>query len=149
MNLELYRSGASFLHAFDARAKLLLLVPLVVCFFLPQPWQLLLIFTAAIMTVVAIALGPRDLLQPLKAVGPLLILICLLTPPFHRDGPVILRVFGLALLTSDGVRETAVMLTALPRNHLRLFRGPSHAPAGRPCARACDGSVFPMRHASS
>ena len=110
MNLELYRQGTSFLHAFDARAKLLLLVPLIVCFFLPQPWEVLLAITAAIMAVIAAALGPRELLQPLKAIGPVLILICLLTPPFHRDGPVMLRVFGLALLTGAGLRETAVML---------------------------------------
>ncbi len=110
MNLELYRSGTSFLHAFDARAKIFLLVPLVVCFFLPQPWQLLLFFTAAIMAVVAAALGPRELLPPLKAIGAVLILICLLTPPFHRDGQVVLRLFGFALLTADGLRETAVML---------------------------------------
>jgi energy-coupling factor transport system permease protein len=110
MNLELYRHGTSFLHGFDPRAKLLLLVPLIICFFLPQPWQLLAAFAAAIMLVVAVALGPRDLLQPLKAIGPVLILICLLTPPFHKDGSVLLRIPGLVILTSDGLRETAVML---------------------------------------
>jgi energy-coupling factor transport system permease protein len=110
MNLELYRHGTSFLHRFDPRAKILLLVPLVICFFLPQPWLLLLVYAAAIMMLVAVALGLRDLLLPLKAIGPVLLFICLLTPPFHRDGSVVVRIFGAALLTTGGLRETAVML---------------------------------------
>jgi energy-coupling factor transport system permease protein len=110
VNLELYRYGKSFLHKLDPRPKLLLLVPLMVCFFLPQPWQLLMTFTALIVAAVAIALGPRELLPPLKAISVVLILIFLLTPLFHRDGPVIIQIAGLAILTSGGLRETTVML---------------------------------------
>ncbi len=110
MNLDFYRPGRSFLHRLDPRAKLLFLAPLFVAFFLNVPAWLLLLDSAAIMAAVALSLGPRQLLPPLKAIGPVLILICLLTPPFHRGGQALLHVLGVTILTADGLRETLVML---------------------------------------
>ena len=56
------------------------------------------------------ALGPRELLPPLQAIAPVLVFICLLTPPFHRGGPGVFTMFGIVLLTADGLRETLAML---------------------------------------
>ena len=110
MKAEFFRPGHSFLHRFDPRAKLVLLIPLFACFFLPVPPWVLIPFAVALMIVVAAALGPAELLPPLRAITPVLIFICLLTPPFHRGGAVMLRVFQVAFLTTDGLRETLLML---------------------------------------
>ncbi len=110
MNMDFYRPGTSFLHRFDPRAKLFLLLPMFVCFFLSLPVWLLGAYSVAVMVVVALSLGPRELLPPLKAIAPVLILICLLTPPFHRQGSALVRVFQVTLLTADGARETLLMV---------------------------------------
>ena len=110
MSMEFFRPGHSFLHRFDPRAKLVLLIPLFICFFLPVPPGVLLPFAGALMLVIAVALGPRELLPPLLAIAPVLVFICLLTPPFHRGGSAILTLFGIVLVTSDGMRETLILL---------------------------------------
>ena len=110
MTVDFFRPGHSFLHRFDPRAKLLLLVPVLVCFFLPVPPLVLAPFAAGLVVVVAAALGPREILPPLKAMAAVLVFICLLTPPFHRGGAAVLSLSGVILLTSDGVRETLILL---------------------------------------
>jgi energy-coupling factor transport system permease protein len=110
MTVDFFRPGHSFLHRFDPRAKLLLLVPLLVCFFLPVPPLVLTPFAAALVIVVAAALGAREILPPLKAMAPVLVFICLLTPPFHRGGGDVLALSGLVLLTRDGAQETLILL---------------------------------------
>ena len=110
MSVEFFRPGHGFLHRFDPRAKLVLLVPLFICFFLPVPPWVLMPFAGALMIVIAVALGPRELLPPLLAITPVLVFICLLTPPFHRGGSGILTLSGCVLLTTDGARETLIML---------------------------------------
>jgi energy-coupling factor transport system permease protein len=103
-------SGSGFLHRFDARAKLILLLPLMVCYFLPVNPLLLLPYTAALTLMVVAALGPRALLPPLRAVAPVLILICLLTPPFYGGGRVLVSVLHLPLVTTGGLRTTLTLL---------------------------------------
>jgi energy-coupling factor transport system permease protein len=110
MSVDFFRPGHSFLHRFDPRAKLLLLIPLFICFFLPVPPLVLTPFAGALVIVIAAALGPRELLPPLEAMAPVLVFICILTPPFHRGGTDVLALFGMVLLTSDGVRETLLLL---------------------------------------
>jgi energy-coupling factor transport system permease protein len=107
---EFYRPGTSFLHAFDPRAKLFLLVPVVACFFLPAPAWVPAAFAAALAAVIVVSLGPRELLPPLQAMAPVLLFIVLLTPPFHRAGPAVIDVNGFALLTADGLRETVTLV---------------------------------------
>jgi energy-coupling factor transport system permease protein len=100
---------AGFLHNFDPRAKLVLLVPLLVCYFLPVRPLVLAPYTAALILLIVAALGPRDLLPPLRGLAPVLILICLLTPPFYRGGQVLISVFNVPVLTATGVRTTATL----------------------------------------
>ncbi len=110
MIVEFYKPGTSVLHRLDPRAKLILLVVVLAAFFLPSaPWVLVL-FTAAIVCVIAFSLGPSQLVPPLKTLWPILFLIFLLTPPFHRTGAAVVRVFGLSLVTVDGLNTTLVML---------------------------------------
>jgi energy-coupling factor transport system permease protein len=109
MKAEFFHSGRSFLHAFDPRAKLFLLIPLFVCFFLPVPTWVPAAFAGALMILIASALGPRELIPPLQAILPVVVFICLLTPPFHRGGHAVIRLFGVAVLTADGLRETLTL----------------------------------------
>jgi energy-coupling factor transport system permease protein len=110
MSRDFFKPGRSILHRLDPRAKLLLLVPLFVCFFLPVPPLVLLPFAVGLMLVVALVFGPRELLSPLKAIAPVLVFICLLTPPFHREGVMFLAVLGTPILTSGGLEWTLLML---------------------------------------
>ncbi len=108
--MEFYRAGTTVLHRLDPRAKLIILVVELAAFFLPSaPWVLLLL-TAFIACVIAIVLGPAQLMPPLKTLWPILILIVLLTPPFHREGASLLQVFGFTLVTTGGLNMTLVML---------------------------------------
>ena len=110
MIVEFYKPGTTVLHRLDPRAKLVLLVVVLAAFFLPSaPWVLL-VFTAAIASVIALFLGPAQLVPPLKTLWPILILIALLTPPFHRAGAPVLQVLGFTLVTTDGLNTTVVML---------------------------------------
>ena len=110
MIVEFYKPGTSALHRLDPRAKLILLVVVLVAFFFPSaPWVLFL-FTAAIVAVISVTLGPAQLMPPLKTLWPILILIFFLTPPFHRTGAALVRFLGFTLVTTDGLHTTLVML---------------------------------------
>jgi len=107
---EFYVPGQSFLHRWDARAKLLVLPAVLAAFFIPSTPLVLAGFTAGIAAVLLLALGPSQLLPPLRTLWPVLVLITLLTPPFHRDGTAILRLAGAAALTAGGLHTTVVLL---------------------------------------
>jgi energy-coupling factor transport system permease protein len=111
MVMDFYRPGESRLHSFDARAKLILLIPAVACFFLPVPFWAQLPVVAAISLVILLSLGVPELWKPLRAIGPVLILICILTPLFTREGTPLLRIFGFPLVTSTGLLAAASTVT--------------------------------------
>lgn len=104
-----FRSGDSALHRIDPRAKLFVLVAFLVCFFLPLSLPLLIACLCAAALLGGICLGVRDLLLPFKLIFPLLVLVMLLTPPFHRQGAVLLAPWGFPLYTAAGL-ETALRL---------------------------------------
>jgi energy-coupling factor transport system permease protein len=110
MIVEFYRPGTSALHAWDPRAKMILLAVVLAAFFIPSPPWVLFVLAAALAAVIALFLGPAQLLPPLKTLWPILILISLLTPPFHRGGLPLLRLFDVTLVTSDGLDTTLVLL---------------------------------------
>lgn len=110
MIAEFYSPGESFLHQWDARAKLLALPVVLAAFFIPSPPWVLLALAVAIAAAIVIALGPSQLLPPLKTLWPVLVLILLLTPPFHRDGAPVVRVGGATLLTGAGLEVTLILL---------------------------------------
>jgi energy-coupling factor transport system permease protein len=110
MIAEFYAPGSSFLHRWDPRAKLLVLPVVLAAFFIPSaPWVLL-AFTAGIAGVISLALGPSHLLPPLKTLWPVLILILVLTPPFHAGGVPVVRMLSVTLLTTEGLDTTLVLL---------------------------------------
>jgi energy-coupling factor transport system permease protein len=110
MTVEFFRPGDSALHRLDPRAKLLFLPVTLAAFFVPSPPWVLFLFVTMIVAVIAAFLGPGQLLPPLKTLGPILVLILVLTPPFHRGGVPMIRVLGVTLVTTEGADTTIVML---------------------------------------
>jgi len=107
---EFYLPGSSFLHRWDARAKLLVLPVVLGAFFVPStPWVLLAL-AAGIAVVITISLGPAQLLPPLRTLWPVLVLITLLTPPFHTGGGAVLGIRGTTVLSTGGIRTTLTLL---------------------------------------
>ncbi len=91
----------------DPRCKLPLAVLFTVLFFLPLPLALLGAYLGALSLAIWLGLGLRELVRPLRTIAPLLLLVLLLTPPFHRGGQAWLRIGGFTLLSADGAREAA------------------------------------------
>ncbi len=121
MVIDFFKPGTSFLHRFDPRAKLILLAPVMACFFLPAHPAVSAAYVALIAAVIAAAFGPSELGVPLRPILPVLLLICLLTPPFHRGGRVLLRVFSFPVVTTEGLGLTLTMLLRFSGISLAFF----------------------------
>jgi energy-coupling factor transport system permease protein len=119
--MGLHAPGAGFLRRYDPRAKLILLIPLLVCYFLPVAPIVLAPYTAALVLLVAAGLGPKQLVSPLRFIGPMLAFIFLLTPPFYRGGQSLLVVFGAPILSSEGLRTTLTLSLRLTGLTLGFF----------------------------
>ncbi len=102
----LYRDNPSSLHRYDCRLKLFLLPLLLVLFFLPLGTAALCGYTLFFIVLTLFALGYREVLLPLKAIFPLLILIAILTPLFHRSGQPLVEIGIFAFMTDEGAAET-------------------------------------------
>ena len=103
-------SGSPLLRL-DPRAKLLVLLTLLVLFLLPLPLGLEAGYLALVALLFLPALGPAGLGRALRPILPFLVLILLLTPPFIREGRVLLAVAGHPLLTSVGLGEALRLVT--------------------------------------
>jgi energy-coupling factor transport system permease protein len=97
------RSGPSALHRFDPRAKLLLLAVFLVLFFLPISVAQLGLYLAILLLLSAILLGIANTLRPVRLILPILLLVLVLTPPFHRQGNVLLSIRGVTLVSTSGL----------------------------------------------
>lgn len=103
MIATLYRQEDSLLHRYDARAKLVNVLTLVVIFFLPLRLPFLAGYLAAVAALIVCLLGVGELWRPIRAILPILVLVLLLTPPFHREGTPLVGHFP--LVTDLGFRE--------------------------------------------
>ncbi len=115
----------TLLHRYDCRLKLILLPVFVIYYFLP----LSLSFPAGLLVLsfltATLALGLRDAVLPVRMIFPLLVLILILTPLFHREGEVLWRMGGTTVLTLSGLEETALYLvrfTGITMTFFLLFR---------------------------
>ena len=121
----LYREEGSLLHVFDCRLKLILLPLLVVYFFLPQSLLASGGFTFFLLVLILIILGGKDLLTPLHMIFPLLIIILILTPLFHKTGTVLFSAGSFTLVTTHGLIEAfhyIFRLTGISSLFFLLFR---------------------------
>ena len=65
--------------------------------------------------------GGGELARCLRPVAPLLCVIVILTPAFHRGGPIVWSPFGLALLTLDGFHESVRLVGRFAGLSLAFF----------------------------
>jgi len=100
------KRGPSAIHRYDPRAKIVLLLVFLALFFLPIPVSRLGVYVAVVLLVTGVFLGIVNILRPIRLILPILILVVLLTPPFHRYGPVLVSVRGFTLLSLPGLMET-------------------------------------------
>jgi energy-coupling factor transport system permease protein len=98
--------GPSALHRFDPRAKIVVLLAILVLFFLPIRVGQLAVYLIAVLLVSGIFLGIPNTLRPIRLILPILVLVLLLTPPFHRSGPVLISIRGFTVLSLPGLVET-------------------------------------------
>ncbi len=117
----LYRDAPSALHRYDSRLKLFLLPLLLIIFFLPLGTAAVCAYTLTFILLTMAVLGFREVLMPLKAIFPLLILITILTPFFHRAGEPLLETGGIVLLTDEGAAETLVYIARFSGISLLFF----------------------------
>lgn len=113
MTADFHLPGTSFLHRTDPRARLLALVGFTACFLVPAEPLPLAGLAIACLAVVGATLGFRQLASLLRALGPALLVIALLTPPFVRGGGVLLAVAGRPIVTTAGIRAAIVYLARL------------------------------------
>lgn len=99
------KRGQSGVHRFDPRAKIILLVVFLVTFFLPLRIEHLGMHLAAVAVLTVIFLGIGNALRPLRLILPILVLVLILTPPFHREGPVLFSIRSVPILTVFGLME--------------------------------------------
>ena len=97
------KRGASALHRFDSRAKTSFLLGFLVLFFLPLRLEHLGAYLAVLVILGGVFLGAANILRPLRMVTPILILVLLLTPPFHRQGTVLIALRGYTILSATGL----------------------------------------------
>jgi energy-coupling factor transport system permease protein len=102
--------GQSAIHRFDPRGKILLLVIILVTFFLPLRIEHLGIHLAAVAALAVTFLGIRNTLRPLRLILPILVLVLILTPPFHREGHVLFSIGNHPILTVAGLLEACRLI---------------------------------------
>ena len=103
MITDIYRPGSSAVHRFDPRAKLIIVAALAGSFFLPVPVLVFCPYLLCIFLLTALSLSPGETGRPILTILPLLIMVLILTPPFHTEGRQLVSLGGITLLTSDGL----------------------------------------------
>jgi energy-coupling factor transporter transmembrane protein EcfT len=91
------------LHRYDPRTKIILLLACLIIFFLPLPVEYLSVYLAALVTLSVSFLGLSNTWRPLRLILPILGLVLVLTPPFHRHGPALITIRNLPILTVPGL----------------------------------------------
>ncbi len=105
MVTSFFQPGSSFVHHLDPRPKLIILIVFIIVFFLPMKLMLLSLYMLTICLITLAFLGFAELVRPIRSILPILLMVMLLTPPFHRSGVIIFAPFGFPLITSGGMFE--------------------------------------------
>lgn len=109
MNRDFFLPGESFLHRFDPRAKLAVLLSGAVFVFMPHMVLPSFLLSLALAALVARFLGAGELRRPVAALLPILVFIVLLTPVFRRGGAPLLVVGGVRILTTEALRDITAL----------------------------------------
>jgi len=105
-----FRPGASFLHRTDPRIKFFILVFWTIAFIIPSSVPILLRYYLGTILLIAAALSVREVFVPLKSIWPILLLVLLLTPPFHAGGEIFFEIGGWYQLTEEGLEEALMLI---------------------------------------
>jgi len=100
----------SLLHRMDPRVKLVLLLAAALSFFMPYRLEVPTLYLACLLALITVSLGVRALWIPVRTILPILILVAVLTPPFHASGVTLAEPLPFYRLTSGGLRETARLI---------------------------------------
>ena len=106
-----YIQGTSLLHKADPRIKTILLLFFVVLFFLPLSIPVLIVIFSFILLGGIKTLGLTRILQPVKMILPIIIFVIILTPPFFKDGDILLTIKGINILTTGGAFQTLRLIS--------------------------------------
>ena len=106
-----YHPGKSFVHTFDPRAKLLLLIAYTTAMFLPLQIEILASYAVVMILLALPSAGFRNAFSPLKMLIPVIFLIMILTPPFFKEGEVLVTYSNWILLTDLGLLRTCILLS--------------------------------------
>ena len=107
---ETYIKRNSFLHRFDPRIKLLFLLFLSIYFILPLSCVKYYAVIIFILLTGIVAIGFKEIIKPIKAIFPLLLMIILFTPPFYPNGKVYMMVFDYPFITDNGLHEAFYLI---------------------------------------
>ena len=105
-----YLPGNSFVHKADPRLKFSLLILWVIALILPVSIAALVAYYLALVLLIWSGISLGQVLQPLKTIWPLLLLIALLTPPFHQSGRELYHLGGLVRITEGGLQEAFILI---------------------------------------
>ena len=100
-----YTPGTSIIHRADPRFQLLALLIWVVAFIYPSDLASQGECYLGVIVLFAIGLPLRSILVPIRSIWPILVLVLLLTPPFHVGGRTILDIGGWYRLSTAGLGE--------------------------------------------
>ncbi|RKX82148.1 MAG: hypothetical protein DRP57_10500 [Spirochaetes bacterium] len=122
---DIYYQGNTFIHKFDARAKLIALAEFVIFFFFPVSITILAVFLLFIMIFLIVTARINSLLNSLKAILPLLILVLFITPFFNRTGNPILIISGKTIFSHNGIMDAlrlAIRFTGITLSFTLYFK---------------------------
>ena len=105
-----YLPGHSYIHRTDPRIKFTLLILWVIALILPVSIVSLIGYYAGLVCIIVTSLSFRQVVQPLKTIWPILVLVALLTPPFHVSGDVLFQVGGVIQISVGGLQEALILI---------------------------------------
>ncbi len=123
-----FRPGTTFLHRTDPRLKLFLLLAWTAAFIIPVPVDVILRYYLGVVFLITLSIGPREVLSPLKSIWPILILVMLITPPFHPGGTEYFRIAAWYRITRAGIEEALTLVirfTGITSAFFLFFRATS------------------------
>jgi len=105
-----FRPGTSLLHRTDPRLKLLLLVLWTAAFIIPSPVAVILRYYLGVAVLITLTIGAKEIFPPLKSIWPILLLVILITPPFHIGGTEYFRITEWYRVTRAGIEEALTLV---------------------------------------
>ncbi len=105
-----YFEGNSLFHRADPRLKLCVLLVWVVFFVLPSSLKVLVAYFLVLSMMVTVILSLRVIFIALRTIWPILLLVLILTPPFHQSGDTLLELTRWYRVTTGGLAETTTLM---------------------------------------